>query len=383
MGVVVVQMAERAVEVLGVVLREMNAVGVSQRFQLFCATSSYLYFRIHSTLLWLWVRSLTYLGSSTLLTLRRIGQRVRLLAIQAKVYAVQLGADVLLIVHLGKLGVLHRHFQTMACVAVCGSQLLIGIFLSTFCVAPGVGCVDNSAGIPVCNIPIPTATRTIATTQPTTTRTSTTLSNTTAIISTAAVTTTTVTSLRGPTTTISAGGSLPPTPNFTQSFPPEPTSSSPYRNVTIAADDQSIVYSNGFWETSTACEGSAKKTSVIGGQMDCQFVGTAIYISTLVGPSGGVYTVTIDGQSVDVSTFEFEMRDGISTEVAAREKCEVTWSAWGLADRVHTVRLVYRGAATGPNVAVGNSREVPSVGITRFTFVLLLLSATILDANTY
>ena len=30
MGVVVVQMAERAVEVLGVVLREMNAVGVSQ-----------------------------------------------------------------------------------------------------------------------------------------------------------------------------------------------------------------------------------------------------------------------------------------------------------------------------------------------------------------
>ena len=94
MGVVVVQMAERAVEVWGVVLREMNAVGVSQRFQLFCATSSDLYFRIHSTLLWLWVRSLTYLGSSTLLTLRRIGQRVRLLAIQAKVYAVQLGADV-------------------------------------------------------------------------------------------------------------------------------------------------------------------------------------------------------------------------------------------------------------------------------------------------
>ena len=93
MEVVVVQMAERDVEVLGVVLRGMSVVDISQHFQPFRTIFSSLCFWLRSTLLRFWVCSLTHLGSSTLLTLRRIGQRVRLPAIQAKVYVVQLGAD--------------------------------------------------------------------------------------------------------------------------------------------------------------------------------------------------------------------------------------------------------------------------------------------------
>ena len=113
-------------------------------------------------------------------------------------------------------------------------------------------------------------------------------------------------------------------------------------------------------------------TSDVGGQMDCDFVGTAIYISTLVGPSGGIFTATIDGNSVDVNTFR-------SSVV---EECAITWSQWGLANQKHVVRVVFRGSLT----ANTTSDIRTSFGITRFTYViffylLLPLSTEVLSVH--
>jgi hypothetical protein len=87
----------------------------------------------------------------------------------------------------------------------------------------------------------------------------------------------------------------------------------------------------------------------------CTFLsGTAIFMSTVVGPFSGVYTATIDNETVLVDAYR-----NISEPV-----CDVSWSRWGLENTTHVVTVVFRGASTeaGP-AAQGNS----SLEITRFT----------------
>ena len=94
-------------------------------------------------------------------------------------------------------------------------------------------------------------------------------------------------------------------------------------------------------------------------------LGTAIYMSTVVGPFSGFYTATIDGETVVVDAYR-----NISEPV-----CEVSWSRWGLENTTHVVSVVFRGSSVlaGPDTT-GNS----SLEITRFTYVLDFLGLSVL-----
>ena len=83
-------------------------------------------------------------------------------------------------------------------------------------------------------------------------------------------------------------------------------------------------------------------------------------MSTVVGPFSGVYTATIDGETVVVDAYR-----NISEPV-----CEVSWSRWGLENTTHVVSVVFRGPSiqAAPNPAANSSLE-----ITRFTYVLSFL----------
>lgn len=83
-------------------------------------------------------------------------------------------------------------------------------------------------------------------------------------------------------------------------------------------------------------------------------------MSTVVGPNAGVYTATIDNETVIVDAYR-------NTSEPA---CDVSWSRFGLENTTHVVTVVFKGASTeaGPAGASNASLE-----ITRFTCVMMIL----------
>lgn len=69
--------------------------------------------------------------------------------------------------------------------------------------------------------------------------------------------------------------------------------------------------------------------------------GTAIYISTLAGPGSGIFTATIDDNSVDVNASALLVNSNSDSE-----DCAVTWSQWGLQNKLHNVSVVFKGQGT-------------------------------------
>lgn len=137
------------------------------------------------------------------------------------------------------------------------------------------------------------------------------------------------------------------------SFPPAPVAGQV--NATIAADDPRIQYTSGNWQSATACSETSKKATDVNSTMQFNFVGTAVYLSTQVGPDNGVFNVFIDGKGVNVDGFQ------------ANSDCVINWSSFGLQNQQHAVTVQFKGASvssanTGSSSAPAlNFRHIMSV----------------------
>ena len=73
-------------------------------------------------------------------------------------------------------------------------------------------------------------------------------------------------------------------------------------------------------------------------------------MKTVVGPNSGVFTATVDGQSVDVDThLAAPNHNGTSNPTGGSVNtadCAITWSQWGLSNSRHKVTITFRGAST-------------------------------------
>jgi hypothetical protein len=87
--------------------------------------------------------------------------------------------------------------------------------------------------------------------------------------------------------------------------------------------------------------------------------GTAIYLNTVVGPGGGVFTASIDGNRADVDTHR----------ALTSSTCEVTWSMWGLPNAEHHVVIEFRGASTDTD-----NPDDAGVSVANFVYVRHVLT---------
>ncbi len=128
-------------------------------------------------------------------------------------------------------------------------------------------------------------------------------------------------------------------------------------NATIAADDPRISYPSGNWQGSTACGETSKKATQINSTMQLNFVGTAVYMSTQVGPDAGVFSVLVDGQGVNVDGFR------------ANTDCVINWSSFGLQSQQHSVTVQFKGASVSSSGGSTGSQTAASLNFGHFMLV--------------
>jgi len=130
---------------------------------------------------------------------------------------------------------------------------------------------------------------------------------------------------------------------------PTPQLGSLKNNQTILSTSTSITYVPGTaWSASnvTSCRGGQTTFSnTTGSSISFTFTGIAVYIQTTTNPLGGLYDVTIDGNSVDTAKDDYS---------AAAAPCTIGFSQTGLSNTQHTLQIALLSAQSkGPTSAVG------------------------------
>ncbi|KLO11055.1 hypothetical protein SCHPADRAFT_999185 [Schizopora paradoxa] len=147
---------------------------------------------------------------------------------------------------------------------------------------------------------------------------------------------------------------------FTQSFPnAAPSGSQGVSNSTISATDPRISYAGASWAPNTPpCGGTSKRATTAGDSLTLQFVGTAVYLNSVTGPSAGTYTVEVDQQAASLASV-----DGFAPQTSGTI-CDFNWSSFGMEDQLHTITVTYVGASQSGESAATASFEIANFIVT-------------------